>query len=151
MKMPLIERFQRFFGGVGNYGIYRSPKRANLLHTAEISVEMQIMSGMLKRSGLVREIEEEKYQIKKDFEEFHKKFTNKEYHTSNAKMDEAKRINDEFTTRIKNLQEKMVELSEIKTKIKDFNHQKVNIEKEFENEMELHRIRFDEDIEKGRI
>lgn len=149
MKMPFIERFKRLFG-FGDYGLYRSPNRANELHTSQIATEIDIIGNMFKSSGLNKEIEDEKIQLKKDFEQFQEKWKNKEF-SSEEKMNEALTINNEFSLRIKALQKKIDELHSIKSDIKDLKSQKDKQENEFDNEMKLHRIRFDEDLEKGRL
>lgn len=142
--MPFKEKVKRFFG-FGDYGLYRNPSKANQLHTAQISTEIDILGNMFKSSGLAKEIENEKFQIKKEFEEFHNKFINKEFHSSDEKMTEAQKINDEFTIRIENLKNKIAELDGIKIDIKDLTCLNKEQEKEFNKEMSLHRIRFDED------
>lgn len=149
MQMPFKERIKRLFG-FGDYGLYRSPNRANELHTSQIGTEIDIIGNMFKSSGLNKEIEYEKIQLKKDFEQFQKKWKNKEF-SSEEKMDEAVLINNEFTLRIKALQEKIDALHNIKSDIKDLKNQKDNQENLFTNEMELHRVRFNEDLEKGRL
>lgn len=149
MQMPFIERLKRVFG-FGDYGLYRSPNKANELHTSQIATEIDIIGNMFKSSGLNKEIEDEKIQLKKDFEQFQEKWRNKEF-SSEEKMNEALTINNEFSLRIKALQEKIDELNNIKSDIKDLKNQKDKQENEFDNEMKLHRIRFDEDLEKGRL
>lgn len=149
MKMPFIERFKRLFG-FGDYGLYRSPNRANELHTSQIATEIDIIGNMFKSSGLNKEIEDEKIQLKKDFEQFQEKWKNKEF-SSEEKMNEALTINNEFSLRIKALQKKIDELHSIKSDIKDLKSQKDKQENEFDNEMQLHRVRFNEDLEKGRL
>lgn len=149
MKMPFKERIKRLFG-FGDYGLYRSPNRANELHTSQIATEIDILGNIFKSSGLNKEIEDEKIQLKKEFEQFQEKWKNKEF-SSEEKMDEAVLINNKFTLRIKALQEKIDELHNIKSDIKDLKNQKDNQENLFTNEMELHRVRFDEDLEKGRL
>lgn len=147
--MPFIERLKRVFG-FGDYGLYRSPNRANELHTSQIATEIDIIGNMFKSSGLNKEIEDEKIQLKKDFEQFQEKWRNKEF-SSEEKMDEALIINNEFSLRIKALQEKIDALNNIKSDIKDLKNQKDKQEKEFDSEMKLHKVIFIEDIEKGRL
>ncbi len=149
MKMPFIERLKRVFG-FGDYGLYRSPNRANELHTSQIATEIDIIGNMFKSSGLNKEIEDEKIQLKKDFEKFQEKWKNKAF-SNEEKMDEALIINNEFSLRIKALQEKIDALNNIKSDIKDLKNQKNKQENEFDNEMQLHRVRFNEDLEKGRL
>ena len=149
MKMPFIERLKRVFG-FGDYGLYRSPNRANELHTSQIATEIDIIGNMFKSSGLNKEIEDEKIQLKKDFEKFQEKWKNKAF-SNEEKMDEALIINNEFSLRIKALQEKIDALNNIKSDIKDLKNQKDKQENEFDNEMQLHRVRFNEDLEKGRL
>lgn len=149
MKMPFIERLKRVFG-FGDYGLYRSPNRANELHTSQIATEIDIIGNMFKSSGLNKEIEYEKIQLKKDFEQFQEKWKNKAF-SNEEKMDEALIINNEFSLRIKALQEKIDALNNIKSDIKDLKNQKDKQENEFDNEMQLHRVIFDEDLEKGRL
>jgi len=150
MKMPLSERIKRFFFSKGDYGLYRSVKKANNLDTAQFSTEMNILSNMFERSKLMEEIENERYELKKDFEEFHTKFMNREFHVNEKKKDEAEKINDEFNLRIEKLQKKIDELENIKNSIKNLKAQNENQKNEFENEMRLHKIRFNEDYDKGR-
>ena len=149
MQMPFKERIKRLFG-FGDYGLYRSSNRANELHTSQIATEIDIIGNMFKSSGLNKEIEDEKIQLKKDFEQFQEKWKNKEF-SSEEKMNEALTINNEFSLRIKALQKKIDELHSIKSDIKDLKSQKDKQENEFDNEMQLHRVRFNEDLEKGRL
>jgi len=145
MKMTIGEKIKRFFGS-GDFGLYRSPEKANNINTSMISTEMEVLGNMFKRSGLAEEIANEKIALKKDFAEFHEKFIKKE-----LKTDEAEKINNQFTLRIENLQEKMNDLQGIKNDLKDLRNKKENQKNEFENEMQLHKVRFDEDLLKGRF
>lgn len=150
MKIPLGEKIKRFFFSKGDYGLYRSVKKANNIDTKQFSTEMNILSTMFERSKLVEEIENERYELKKDFEEFYTKFSNREFHINDKEMDEAERVNNEFTLRIEKLQKKIDELENVKNSIKNLKALNENQKNEFANEMELHKIRFNEDYDKGR-